>query len=233
LTKDLPNRPELSLAASFDPTYEIGADWYDAIDLDDTVYFVVANVCDKGIPSALYMSVFRSLLRHNIINEYQSNHGIITPCEIILNALHGVNRYMAKTHGMTAMFATMFIGGYSINTHQLSYIVAGHEAPLVLRDQQLEALKLGGPAVGVFHDCVFTPHHCQLDPGALLLAYSDGLPDSRNPDGIAFGDERIHTILTERSSQEWTAADLLARLRQAALDYMGGGGGATISTTSH
>ena len=223
LTKDLPNRPEFSLAASFDPAYEIGADWYDAIDLKDTVYFVVADVCDKGIPSALYMSVFRSLLRHNIINEHERNHGGIPPREIILNALSGVNRYMAKTHGMTAMFATVFVGGYSINTHQLSYIVAGHEAPLLLRDQQLEALKLGGPAVGLFHDCVFTPHACQLDPGALLLAYSDGLPDSRNPDGIGFGDERIRTILAERSSQEWTAADLLARLRQAALDHMGGG----------
>ena len=220
LIKDLPNRPELSLAASFDPAYEIGADWYDAIALQDTVFFVVADVCDKGIPSALYMSVFRSLLRHNIINEHSDN---IDPCQTILKALSGVNRYMAKTHGASAMFATVFVGAYCIKTQRLSYIVAGHEAPLLLRDQQLEALQLGGPAVGLFPDCVFTPHHCQMAPSSVLLAYSDGLPDSRNPEGIAFGNERVRAILSERSSKDWTATELLERLRQAALEHMGTG----------
>jgi serine phosphatase RsbU (regulator of sigma subunit) len=220
LIKDLPNRREISLAASFDPAYEIGADWYDAIALDDTVFFVVADVCDKGIPSALYMSVFRSLLRHNIINEFNDNND---PATTILNALSGVNRYMAKTHGMTAMFATVFVGGYTVGTRQLNYIVAGHEAPLVLHDQQIETLTLGGPAVGLFHDCVFKPQRCQLDPGSILLAYSDGLPDSRNPEGTALGNERIRTILNERNSKDWTASELLQRLRQAALDHMNTG----------
>ena len=220
LIKDLPNRREISLAASFDPAYEIGADWYDAIGLDDTVFFVVADVCDKGIPSALYMSVFRSLLRHNIINEFKVNND---PSTTILNALSGVNQYMAKTHGMTAMFATVFVGAYAVGTRQLSYIVAGHEAPLLLQNQQIEALSLGGPAVGLFHNCVFQPHHCQLDPGTILLAYSDGLPDARNPKGTAFGNERIRAILSERSSKDWTASELLQRLRQAALDHMNAG----------
>jgi serine phosphatase RsbU (regulator of sigma subunit) len=220
LIKDLPNRREISLAASFDPAYEIGADWYDAIGLDDTVFFIVADVCDKGIPSALYMSVFRSLLRHNIINEFKVNND---PSTTILNALSGVNQYMAKTHGMTAMFATVFVGAYAVGTRQLSYIVAGHEAPLLLHNQQIEALSLGGPAVGLFHNCVFQPHHCQLDPGTILLAYSDGLPDARNPKGTAFGNERIRAILSERSSKDWTASELLQRLRQAALDHMNAG----------
>lgn len=220
LIKDLPNRREISLAASFDPAYEIGADWYDAIGLDNTVFFVVADVCDKGIPSALYMSVFRSLLRHNIINEFNDNND---PSTTILNALSGVNQYMAKTHGMTAMFATVFVGAYTIGTRQLSYIVAGHEAPLLLHNQQTEALSLGGPAVGLFHDCVFKTHHCQLEPGSILLAYSDGLPDARNPEGTAFGNERIRAILSERSSNDWTASELLQRLRQAALGHMNAG----------
>ncbi|MBU6250673.1 MAG: SpoIIE family protein phosphatase [Cyanobacteria bacterium REEB417] len=220
LIKDLPNRREISLAASFDPAYEIGADWYDAIDLDDTVFFVVADVCDKGIPSALYMSVFRSLLRHNIINEFNDNND---PSTSILNALSGVNQYMAKTHGMTAMFATVFVGAYTVGTRQLSYIVAGHEAPLLLHNHQTEALSLGGPAVGLFHDCVFKAHHCRLEPGSILLAYSDGLPDARNPEGTAFGSERIRVILSERSSKDWTASELLQRLRQAALDHMDAG----------
>lgn len=223
LIKDLPSRPEFSLAASFDPAYVIGADWYDAINLDDTLYFVVADVCDKGIPSALYMSVFRSLLRHNITNEHKSRSNRNAPREVILNSLSDVNRYMAINHGKTAMFATVFIGAYTIKNHQLSYILAGHEAPLLLRGQQLEALKLSGPAVGLFHDCVFMPHHCQLDPGSMLLAYSDGLPDSRDHDGVAFGDDHIRTILCERTSQEWSATDLLQRLRQAALDHIGSG----------
>ena len=218
LIKDLPKLQELSLTASFDPAYEIGADWYDTLTLGDTLFVVVADVCDKGIPSALYMSVFRSLLRHNIIAEHQYRND---PSEVIQAALTGVNEYMASTHGMTAMFATVFIGAYAINHQRLSYIVAGHEAPMVLRNHQLEALNLGGPAVGLFNDCVFTPQHCQLEPGSLLLAYSDGLPDTTNGQGLSFGTERIRSILSEQSSAQWTAEALLERLQQAAREHQG------------
>ena len=218
LIKDLPSLPQIGLMASSSPAYEIGADWYDAIAIGDVVYIVVADVCDKGIPSSLFMSVFRSLLRNNIILESKSN---FDPSKVILKALSTLNEYMATNHGDTAMFATIFIGAYAVAEKTLSYIVAGHEAPLLFCDQQLEPLKVGGPAVGLFRDANYVTFCCEMSTGSLLLAYSDGLPDSRNADGIPFGVNRIKTILEERRSFEWKVNELMERLHQAEADHRG------------
>ena len=218
LIKDLPWRPEISIAASFTPAYEIGADWYDAIEIGHTIYFVVADVCDKGIPSALYMSVFRSLLRQNIINENKNSDD---QAEVLCKALSAVNNYMAMTHGDTAMFATIFVGAYTITSRCMSYIVAGHEAPLLLHDRHLEELKLGGPAVGLFKDAIYTPHQCNIETGSLVLAYSDGLLDSRNAKGTALGSEKIQTILLEQSSYQWSTRELMERLKHEELNHRG------------
>jgi hypothetical protein len=133
LIRDLPSSPQVELAAMFDPAYQIGADWYDALERDGVVFVVVADVCDKGIPSALYMSVFRSLLRLSLVKEWDLCH---EPCRAICRAIGTVNTYMAETHGSTAMFATAFVGAYDPQHQQLSYVVAGHEAPLVLQGLQ-------------------------------------------------------------------------------------------------
>ena len=218
LIKNLPWRPEISIAASFTPAYEIGADWYDAIEIGHTIYFVVADVCDKGIPSALYMSVFRSLLRQNIINENKNSDD---HDEVLCKALSAVNIYMAMTHGDTAMFATIFVGAYTITSRCMSYIVAGHEAPLLLNDRHLEELKLGGPAVGLFKDAIYTPHQCNIETGSLVLAYSDGLLDSRNAKGTALGSEKIKTILSEQSSYQWSTRELMERLKHEERNHRG------------
>ena len=219
LIKDLPASEQVSLAASFDPAYEIGADWYDAIAIQKTIYFVVADVCDKGIPSALYMSVFRSLLRHSLINEAQDN---LDSALIINKALSTVNNYMAQNHGDTAMFATVFVGAYEQGSQQLNYIVAGHEQPLLLRGQELETLQLGGPAVGLFPNVAFTTRQCPMPPGAALLAYSDGLPDARDPAGNAFGKENIAAALRADRGSRAQASELLHRVRDAVQAHMAG-----------
>ena len=218
LIKDLPSRQSVELAALFKPAFLIGADWYDAIEDDGMTFVVVADVCDKGVPSALYMSVFRSLLRLSLIKEWTL--GDKDPCAAICLAIQTVNRYMAETHGSTGMFATVFVGGYNTVDQQLHYVVAGHEAPLVLQGEQLQKLSVGGPAVGIFADASFQAHRCNLGPNGLLLAFSDGLPDARDPGGASFGHERISTILGERCSQDWTAQALIDRLAHAVEEHM-------------
>ena len=218
LIKDLPSTEHVEVAALFEPAYQIGADWYDAFQLDGLTFMVVADVCDKGIPSALYMSVFRSLLRLSLLKEWQVTGN---PQATLQQAMSTVNEYMVNTHGDTCMFATVFAGTYDPKLGELAYLVAGHEAPLVLRDRNLTALPLGGPAVGIFSGAEFVAGSCPLPTGAMLVAFSDGLPDARNPEGIGFGAERITSILREHPSQEWTAADLVERLSEAATTYMG------------
>lgn len=218
LIKNLPTQHGVELAALFQPAFLIGADWYDAIQADGITFVVVADVCDKGVPSALYMSVFRSLLRLSLIKEWNQNDQ--DPCDAICRAISTVNRYMAETHGSTGMFATAFVGYYDPVEQLLHYVVAGHEAPLVLQGHQQQQLSVGGPAVGIFANATFQAARCDLRPGGLLLAFSDGLPDARDPDGASFGHPRIRAVLDEQSSQEWAAQALIDRFQQSVQAHM-------------
>ena len=218
LIKNLPTQHGVELAALFQPAFLIGADWYDAIQADGVTFVVVADVCDKGVPSALYMSVFRSLLRLSLIKEWNLNDQ--DPCDAICRAISTVNRYMAETHGSTGMFATAFVGCYDPVEQLLHYVVAGHEAPFVLQGHQQQQLSVGGPAVGIFANATFQAARCDLRPGGLLLAFSDGLPDARDPDGASFGYPQIRAVLDEQCSQEWTAQALIDRFQQSVQAHM-------------
>jgi sigma-B regulation protein RsbU (phosphoserine phosphatase) len=218
LVKKLPQLKEISLDAYFQPAYEIGADWYDAFRVDDILFLVVADVCDKGIPSALYMSVFRSLLRNNLTNYCAI---LDSASEIISESIAAVNRYMAENHGVSCMFATIFMAAYTIRDRTLSYIIAGHETPLLMHGSRIEILTLGGPAVGLFADARFSSGHIDIEPGSVLLAYSDGLPDTRNQEGERFGTDRIRNILREHSSEDWSSSRLISRLRESVLEFQG------------
>jgi sigma-B regulation protein RsbU (phosphoserine phosphatase) len=127
---------------------------------------------------------------------------------------------MAETHGSTGMFATAFVGYYDPVEQLLHYVVAGHEAPLVLQGHQQQQLSVGGPAVGIFANATFQAARCDLRPGGLLLAFSDGLPDARDPDGASFGHPRIRAVLDEQSSQEWAAQALIDRFQQSVQAHM-------------
>jgi len=228
LIEHLPETDELEIAALCEPAYDIGADWYDVIELGTARVVVVADVCDKGIPSALYMSVFRSLLRLSLIKEW-TNSG---DCAASLGAaVSAVNLYMAETHGSTGMFATAFVGAYDPSKEQLSYVLAGQEPPLLrhahhenstAEAMQVSALNLSGPALGLFAQARFEIHCCPLRAGDLLLAYSDGLPDSRNPAGESFGKQRIEALLAGAGPDQCTARGLLECVRTAVDEHSNG-----------
>jgi serine phosphatase RsbU (regulator of sigma subunit) len=218
LIKDLPQSPTTDMAALFQPAYEIGADWYDAFEYNGLTYIVVADVCDKGIPSALFMSVFRSLLRNSLQQESLLHAG--DPELTLMSAVAKVNAYMVDNHGETAMFATVFVAALDVAASQLHYIVAGHELPLLLNGYGCTILQLGGPALGIFAGATFQPFSHPFAPNSVLLAFTDGLPDARNRKAEAFGSTRIRTILLEQASSDWTATALIDRLHQAVTNHM-------------
>jgi serine phosphatase RsbU (regulator of sigma subunit) len=222
LIEPLPPRQGLQLAALCQPAYDIGADWYDVVPLGDATAVVVADVCDKGIPSALYMSVFRSLLRLSLSKEWAAS-GDAVRC--LGAALSNVNRYMASTHASSGMFATAFVGLYLPATGSFAYALAGHETPFVLRAPGAPSapqLAMSGPALGLFEEAAFAIHSCSLRPGDLLFAYSDGLPDARSPAGEPFGRERIQDLLASVNPEGCSPQDLLAQVHATVTAYCGG-----------
>ena len=207
LVEQLPCCDRADLAASFNPALDVAGDWYDAIPIDPVTYVVVADVCDKGIGAALFMSVFRTLLRYEILRraaEFDSSDG----CDLAV-IVSMVNDYMAETHAASTMFATLFVGAYDHTSQALHYICAGHELPYVIRRDPalpLERLQV---------------NHLAFEPGDLLLAYTDGLTDARSPDGEAWGVERLTALLEQLRPEAPDAQGLLDRILGQVRDHMG------------
>ena len=207
--QDLPQNEYVDLAADFDPAYEIGADWYDAISTDAITYVVIADVCDKGIASALFMSVFRSLMRYSLLDENKEleMQGLDKSLE---DAVTQVNNYMASNHGDSSMFATLFLGAYAKEENKLSYVCAGHENPIIIRKKGiLESLETTGPAIGIFAEAKYAVKTVKLEPGQILFTYTDGLVDARSPSNISWGLEGVKGVLSNTDPTEVSAKSLL------------------------
>lgn len=206
LPQDLPSSDFTNIAALCIPAYEVGADWYDAIRMNSTVYFIVADVCDKGIPSALYMSVFRTLTRHLLIQG-------MTSCDdsgsFLENVIGTVNTYMVANHGQSAMFATMFLGALDEQTGALTYVLAGHEPPLIISPLGMKRLTVSGPAVGLFSESQYTSHSLVLDSGSYLLAYTDGLIDARSSTMDSWGPFRFEMLSDYVAAHTPSSQDLV------------------------
>ena len=191
LVHTLPAEPGAELAAFFEPAFEIGADWYDALSLDGCVVLAVADVCDKGVASALFMGVFRTLVRYAL--SYATDRS--DPEGLLKRVVSLVNDYMAVNHGDTVMFATMFLAHFCPATGRLSYVSAGHEAPLLRQGGACQRLEGSGPAMGVFPGATYDLGHADLGPGDVLVVYTDGIIDARSPANVSFAIEGLEASL--------------------------------------
>ena len=173
------------------PAYDVGGDWYDAFTINGHSFFVVADVCDKGVGAALFMSVFRTLIRYSTLFCFREGQGQ-DPQQSLVDVISDVNRYMSSNHGSCMYFATVFIGHINEKSRDLSYVSAGHESSL-LRKKNGDYVNLDatGPALGIFEGAVYGSSVIDFAPEDIILAYSDGVIDARNPLGERYGMERL------------------------------------------
>lgn len=205
LPASLPQPEGWEIAATLKSASEVAGDFYDAFDLGDgTTGLVVADVCDKGLGAALFMTLFRSLIRA-VSNMESFTHvestGVVAPATRLLNAFALTNNYIAKTHGNTGMFATIFFGILDTHSGTLSYTNGGHLPPLVIRaDGSTEDLMRTGPAVGAVLDAHYAVCEVQLGRGDQLFAYTDGLTDAANFAGEEFDMAAMLPLFAEGQS---------------------------------
>jgi sigma-B regulation protein RsbU (phosphoserine phosphatase) len=150
----------------------------------------IADVSDKGMPAALYMTLARSLLRAEARRAR-------SPREVLAN----VNRLLVEL-GEQGMFVTVFYGIIERATYQLCYARAGHDCPFLLRDGKAELLAGRGMALGLFDDGMFhlSEERIELAPGDQLVLYTDGLTDATNSEGQFFERDRLKFLLQELAS---------------------------------
>ena len=183
--------PDVSLFMR--PAYNAGGDWYDVFDLSGKTFLVVADVCDKGVGSALFMSVFRSLIRYSAESFCSASSHNVEPLDEVITS---VNNYMSTEHGDVAMFATVFIACIDTQAKRINYVLAGHEEPILLHSNGASyKFKVSGPAIGLFPFASYSMGSTSFDTGSILLGYSDGVVDARNIADVSFGYERLMNLV--------------------------------------
>jgi len=226
LPEELPRIPGWEIAARFRPARQVAGDFYDAFALpaNGKIGLIVADVCDKGVGAALFMALFRTLLRATATGDGVppgfAAAGDADPAAELLRAVRLTNDYIARTHGRSNMFATLFFGVLEPATGALLYVNGGHEAPVVYGPGGVKArLAPTGPAVGMMPDMAFAVGQARLEAGDGLLAFTDGVTDARGASGL-YGEERLLARIREGASSP--AAALLDSIESAVLAYAAG-----------
>jgi serine phosphatase RsbU (regulator of sigma subunit) len=189
------------IAASLMSAREVAGDFYDTFELPDgNIGLVIADVCDKGVGAALFMTLFRSLIRAAANLDFFEHPGeankTLSAADRLQRSILLTNNYIAETHGDSGMFATIFFGILNPQDGKLTYINGGHEPPLIVRSGAVgEVLQKTGPAVGAITDCRFNLRETQLNRGDMFFAFTDGVPDCRNLADEEFGRDRLMTVL--------------------------------------
>ena len=219
----LPQPEGWEIAASLQPAREVAGDFYDVFELPkEQIGLVIADVCDKGLGAALFMTLFRSFIRAVSNIDFYARVGSgdgNSSADRLKNAISLTNNYIAETHGNTGMFATIFFGILDPRTGVLTYINGGHLPPMLINRHGLkETLMVTGPAVGLGAHAEYAIKEAAIEQGDTLFAYTDGLTDTRNPAGESFDvKELIPLFLGEQ-----TLSSLLAHIQNRIEDYSAG-----------
>jgi phosphoserine phosphatase RsbU/P len=182
--KEKPVVQGVEIEAVCRPARVVSGDYYDFLSLGPRrLGIALADISGKGISAALLMASLQAALRSQALF---NGRGPGSTAEIVARLNQHLYRSTAPDR-----FATFFYGIYDVQTHRLEYTNAGHPAPFYIAGQQVQRLSTGGTVLGLFEDRHYESEVIDIDPGSLLVAYSDGLTEAENPSGEEFGDQRV------------------------------------------
>lgn len=185
LPSEMPRISGLELAARNVASQMVSGDYYDFIPIVAGQWgVVIGDVAGKGISAGLIMSAFRA----SLLAEIRNNFALST-------ILSKVNKLLWETTD-TNRFVTAFYGVLDEQQRVLTYSNAGHNPPLLFRSGgRVERLEEGGTVLGAFPDPSYVEHRVRLQPGDLLLLYTDGLTESHNAEGEELGVAGLEALL--------------------------------------
>jgi sigma-B regulation protein RsbU (phosphoserine phosphatase) len=179
--QQLPTLPGHTIHGACRPAQGVGGDYYDVLMLDDgSLGLAIGDVSGKGISAALLMASLRASLRGMTMDGPADLARLITRVNRLVYESSADNRY-----------ATFFFGIYQPVNRLLRYVNAGHNPPYVLRGNEIHSLDGGGPVIGLLPDAIYEECHLILQPGDLMLAYTDGISEALNLQDQEWGEERM------------------------------------------
>jgi len=180
LPKKAPNIPNVEIGSIYEPSYLVGGDYYDFLELPDRrSAVVIADVAGKGVPASLQMASLKSMLR--VFADQCSD----------LTTLVKMTNQVFRRDSLAGEFATLLIGMVDPDAGTFSYVNAGHYPAILVRDNKIEQLNVSGPALAIFDRPDFVAYTLPLQPGDKIVLYTDGFLDAMNFDQQCFGLERL------------------------------------------
>jgi sigma-B regulation protein RsbU (phosphoserine phosphatase) len=187
---------KLDIYASMSAAKDVGGDFYDFFRIDDDhIALVIADVCGKGIPAALFMAVSRTIIHSKGVQG-------VSAAECLTES----NRLLANST-VNYMFVTVFYTIFNTKTGLVTYSNAGHNPPHIVRaGGTIEQLPMEGQyMVGAFEEEVYVEKTFQLGHGDTLVMFTDGVTEARDSTNRQFGTDRLNNILSgvaDKSSRE-------------------------------
>lgn len=203
--QSLPQMQGLGLAAVCRAARVVSGDYYDFLSLgQDRLGFVIADISGKGISAALLMANLQAAIRSQVVLD--GAHWMRTA-----QLVSRLNRHLFLNTS-SERYATLFYAAFDLETRLLHYTNAGHLPPLLIVGDQVKHLEEGGMVVGLFDGCDYQQGIVKVEPGSLLVAYSDGLIEPENVYGEQFGIERIAAeVIRQRNLPPQELAEELVR----------------------
>ena len=199
-----PDRAEFDIYASMDPAKEVGGDFYDYFLVDDDhLCMVMADVSGKGIPAALFMMASKIILQSCAMLGK-------TPAEILTMTNQAI-----CSNNQEEMFVTVWVGVLELSTGRLTAANAGHEYPVLkLPDGSFALYKdKHGFVIGGMEGMKYKEYELQLEPGAKLFLYTDGVPEATDAGNTLFGTDRMLEALN--NARDKTPEEILKAVRSA------------------
>ncbi len=192
------------------PCYEIGGDYYDFIKRDDgRLVIALGDVSGKGTAAALLMSSL-----HASIHAQTGSH------DTLVETISAVNRYLADNIPSNR-FVTLFYAELDPESGALSFLNAGHNPPLIVHAAgTVEQLASGGLPLGIKADADYREGRTTLQPGDVLVIYSDGVTEAASPNGEEFGPTRLYEVVSR--NVDASAAGIRDRIESALTKFSQG-----------
>src|SRR6267154_1889047 len=202
-----------NIAFATRPQNSVAGDYYDAFYPNpadrEKLMVVIADVAGKSVPAALLMATLQASLR-TIAGENAP----------LADLVARLNRY-ASAHSLNGLrFTTAVLGEYNPVSRKLTYVNAGHNAPILRRaNGSFEILDVGGLPLGIQSDETYETASLELKPGDALIFFTDGVVEAFNAAGEEFGNERWISAI--RNLPDWDAQQTLQYLMKQVDEFVG------------
>jgi serine phosphatase RsbU (regulator of sigma subunit) len=202
LPQSLPQLEGWQFTPYYQPAREVGGDFYDFFELEDSrIGVAVGDATGKGMPAALAVSATSSMLR-----AVAQAFGSSSPGEV----LSRVNETLVARIPPN-MFVTCFYAILDPKSASLSYANAGHDLPYLHRNGEAEELRARGMPLGLMPRMGYEEKEIVLERDDSALLYSDGLVEAHDPQGEMFGFPRLRALIAEHAAEEGSLGDFLLR----------------------